>query len=175
MATKDDITLEGWPRGITNLGKPLSTPDGFLRDALNVDLDNAGKPRRREGRQRVYQGARTHSLHSGACGPVFVEGSVLKKLLPDHTAVDIADLSGSNDRVSYEEVNGLTYLTNDREVWVLDSNANLRLNGVHSPMGQPLLSTSTMGSLEPGGYLVAVTFVDAYGRSQELLLLQKLG
>jgi hypothetical protein len=158
-----EITLEGWPAGINNVAKDTALPDGFLRDALNVDLDNSGKPRIREGRTKVYAGVQTHSLHKAVCGLVFVEGTTLNSLLPDNTASSIGNLV-SGDRVEYEELNDTTFLTNGFEVWTLDAQKNLALNGVERPEGQPLPSfTSAVGALEPGRYLFAVTFVSSRG------------
>ena len=158
-----EITLEGWPAGINNVAKETAVPEEALRDALNVDLDNAGKPRIREGRTKVYSGSGIHSLHSGAAGDIFVEGSTLKSLLSNNTASTIGDLS-SRDRVSYTELNDTTYLSNGFEVWKIGSDKTLKLNGVAGPKGQPLPSfTASTGALEPGKYLFAVTFVDADG------------
>jgi hypothetical protein len=159
----DEITLEGWPAGINNVAKDTTVPETALRDALNVDLDNAGKPRRRVGRTKVYSGSGVHSVHESVAGLVFMEGSVLNSLLPSNTASAIGDLS-SGDRVSYAELNDTTYLTNGFEVWNLSSEATLKLNGVANPDGQPLPSfTAGAGALEPGLYLFAVTFVDSSG------------
>lgn len=158
-----EITFEGWPAGINNVAKDTAVPTNALRDALNVDLDNVGKPRRREGRTKVYSGVGTHSIHNAVCGLVFVEGSILTSLLSDHTGSTIGDLV-SNDRVSYTTVNDKTYLTNGFEVWTLSEDTTLKLNGVANPDGQPLPSfTSAVGALEPGRYLFAVTFVDSQG------------
>lgn len=158
-----EITLEGWPAGINNVAKDTTVPETALRDALNVDLDSAGKPRRREGRTKVYSGVDTHSIHEAVCGLVFVEGTTLQSLLPDNTASSVGDLL-SRDRVSYAELNDLTYLTNGFEVWNLSSDKTLKLNGVANPDGQPLPSfTSAVGALEAGRYLFAVTFVDSSG------------
>ena len=162
-SSPEEVTLEGWPTGINNVAKETALPETALRDALNADLDNAGKPRRRVGRTKVYTGTDVHSLHGAVCGAVFVEGSELKSLLPDNTASSIGDLV-SNSRVDYETLNERTYLTNGFEVWYLDKDANLTLNGTAHPEGQPIPGFSSLvGSLESGRYLLAVTFVGADG------------
>ena len=156
----NETTLEGWPLGINNVAKVTALPEEALRDALNVDLDNSGKPRIREGRTKVYNGTQVHSLHGATCGTVFVEGAELKSLLPDYSASSIGDLV-SHSRVDYAEVNDTTYLTNGFEVWKLDADANIELNGVAHPEGQPIPGFSSLvGSLESGRYLIAVTFVN---------------
>lgn len=163
MPNKGDITFDGWPAGINNVAKDTAVPATALRDAVNVDLDNAGKPSRRQGRSRIVAGVRSHSVFNSVCGPVYVEGSVLRRLLPDYSTVDLGDL-GSADRVCYETVNGETYLTNGRDVWRLFANGALVKNGVPTPSGQPLLSfTSDSGALSPGRYLIALTYVDSSG------------
>jgi len=159
----EETTFEGWPAGINNVAKDTAVPENALRDALNVDLDNVGKPRLRKGRTKVYSGVGTHSIHNAVCGLVFVEGSTFNALLPDYTASSIGELV-SSDRVAYATLNDATYLTNGFEVWHLSEDKTLKLNGVANPDGQPLPDfTAAAGALEPGQYLFAVTFVDSQG------------
>lgn len=57
----ETIDLGKFPLGKNNIAKETSLPEGSLRDAINVDIDNSGKPRLREGYKLLYSGINTGS------------------------------------------------------------------------------------------------------------------
>lgn len=163
MPTRGDTTIGGWPAGINNVAKDTALPEGALRDAVNVDLDNSGKPKRRVGRTKVVAGVRSHSLFCASCGLVFVEGADLTQISPDYSTAVLGSL-GQDNRVSYDTVDDVTYLTNGYDVWKLSSDGQLEQNGILSPGGQPSVAFSSVsGSLQPGLYLLSVTNVSSGG------------
>jgi len=165
MATPTkDVTFEGWPKGIDNKSPDVSIAADSLRDAVNVDLDNGGKPRRRRGRTKIIGASGAHSLHAAACGLVYAEGATLKLADVSRAASSTLHSLSSPNRISYEDVNGLTYASNGKDFIVIQPDGVVRDNGVPNPKGQPLVSAvEGFGRLAPGKYLVAVTFVAATG------------
>lgn len=129
----------------------------FLRSALNADVDDAGRLRRRIGQTRIQALSAPHSLHKTADGRFFVViSSVLYRItLPAYTQAIVKVLS-ANSRVSYAEHNGDLYYSNG-----VDSG---RISGSNTwyPWGLPtpaLPAVATIaGALPAGKYLVAVTY-----------------
>lgn len=158
------VTLRGWPKGLDNRAQGVAVPTECLRDALNVDLDSSGKPRRRAGRTKVLAGVRAHSLHNAACGLVYAEGDDLRVLnTADYSTTSLRTLTNS-DRISYEDLNGVTYASNGRDFIVIRQDGSVADNGVAGPGGQPIAAPNTsFGAMRPGSYLVAVTFVSSTG------------
>lgn len=106
------INLDKFTKGKNNVAKETSLPEGSLRDAINVDVDNVGNTRRREGYTLLYSGLSIDSLYKR----YFREANKLKYLNTDNTATIIADVTSL---ISYMEVNNLIYCT--------DGNTNLIL------------------------------------------------
>ena len=87
-------------KGIYNLKDQIfNTPSiPFIKEGVNIKIDNDGFWLLREGRSaKKYTGA-THSLDPKGSG-LFVEASVLKRLKTDYTAVTIATMSNNNPMV----------------------------------------------------------------------------
>ncbi|HFB07033.1 MAG TPA: hypothetical protein ENJ92_01170, partial [Chloroflexi bacterium] len=76
---KDTIPLGKFPAGKNDVAKETALPEGALREALNVDIDDAGNIRLREGFEKVYSGTNVRSLHKR----YFAEGDKLKYLNAD--------------------------------------------------------------------------------------------
>lgn len=156
------VTIKGWPAGINNVKSDTETAYGSLRDALNVDLSESGKPRRRTGRTQVYSGSDVRGLYSALGITVFMEGGDLKRLLPDYSAVVLkSGMHPSND-ISYTLVNNEIFFTNSVETGRITATGEVKPCGVATPRGQPLISAAS-GSMPAGAYQVAVTFVSADG------------
>ena len=106
----DTVDLGKFPAGKNNVAKETSLPVNSknsyaaLRDAINVDIDDSGNIRRREGYTLLYSGIDIDSLYKR----YFREAGELKYLNDDNTATVIATVSGS---VNYTEINELIYWT----------------------------------------------------------------
>jgi hypothetical protein len=150
-------------RGINNRRPDfaMKTDAGdWLRAAMNVDLDDAGRLRRRVGQTRIQALTDPHSLYQTADGRLFVVISAMLYLitLPTYSQTLIKALS-SNSRVFYAEHNGSIYYSN-----AVDSGRISRSNAWY-PWALPTPDlpavSSIAGALPAGKYLVAVTYTNS--------------
>jgi hypothetical protein len=150
--------LGPWRRGVNTVTKETELKGDELRAAVNVDLTDRGGLRRRPGYTQAYSGSDIHSVWSNARRTLFVEGSSLKSLQPDYTAATLDTLSVGSAKMSYAEVAGDIYFSNGFDTGRLLSTLALRPMSLPNP-GTPVVTQLTAGSLVPGTYLVATTFV----------------
>jgi hypothetical protein len=155
------LRIDGWEKGIDNLRKGFDLQEGFLRDAINVDISNSGKVKRRSGATSYMVGTQCHSLYSYGNFMCHVSDGELKvynsnKILI--TSVNVNPLA----KFAYETVNGETYCTNGIETLKISANGIVQSWGVPTPSFQPTLYRFT-GSLFAGTYQVAITYVSATG------------
>ena len=74
----------------------------FVRQAVNVDVDNAGRIRRRVGRELIQAMTSPHSYFDNGSMKLMVRGSVLYSVnLSPYSETYLASLS-SNNAASYE-------------------------------------------------------------------------
>lgn len=159
-----------WPRGVDNTSQEGALPvDDFgqtvaLREAVNVDLSAAGRPRRRAGYLPILSGSLVHSLWSAENldFALFVDDGALTALRPDESMFALGAYLG-NHPVSYALVNDRVYCCNRTGGRLVDSGLQAWSWAPEQPAGQPTL-TAVAGALAPGQYQVAVTFTDALGR-----------
>lgn len=129
----------------------------YLRVADNVDIDNAGRIRRRNATQIAQAMTGAHSLHMvSATEGVLVRAGVLYAItLPTYTEVLLKTLS-SNDAMTYVSFAGDLYYSNGVDSGRITSGVSYPL-GIATPT---LASALTIigGSLELGWYQVAVSY-----------------
>lgn len=151
--------------GMNNRAGPESLPGGTkeeparkLRNAINVQFDNAGKllmPR--AGKTLRYAGTAVHSLYVSAVMTLFVEDGELKQLNADNTATTLKSGMG-HARVSYTAVGDTVYFANSI------TSGKVR-NGVASSWGtarpprQPECIALASGEMLAGEYRVAITWI----------------
>lgn len=166
MSSVDDKQLnkiEGWPLGVNNVAPETELPNGSLRTAVNVDLSDAGKPRRRKGRTQVYAGD-VSSLYNSIGMTLFSEGGTLKRLWPDYSATDLGITVRPNTYVSYATVNNeIMFMDSENSGRISFSGSVLSL-GLDSPNPIPTSTILTYGGLPEGGYLWTVTYTDELGQ-----------
>jgi hypothetical protein len=156
------VNFGPWPKGVnTRLSEfELKTADGveFLRDALNIDIDNTGRLRRRRGYAPIFSGDATHSLFAAKNHFLFVDDDTLYYgLPPNHSAL----LSGlpTLTPMGYAEVNGEVRMSNGIITKRLTAAGVLTPWGVDTPPGAPAIAAIGFGGLDAGRYQVAVVFV----------------
>lgn len=169
---EDELKQVGpFPDGVNNVADLKAFPrdeNGNLRAArelVNVDLDAAGRPRRKRG-QSVLDDTPHHSLHNTGLHLLAMRG-------PDLVAYDdfgaglelVATLiPGLGDRfVSYATDDFETYWSNDSRNGRLDADLQLAPFWIDTP-AEPLLTADPNGGLAAGSYEVSLTVVDASGR-----------
>jgi len=130
----------------------------YLKRAKNIDIDNAKRPRRRQGYQTSLTGSDCHSLWSDGKICLYREGSYLKRLNDTlQGSVTLrSDITG-NLSMAYLPLDGKVYYSDGSISGVIE-------NGVSRSWGLPVPSTSPVLSSIPGGllsgtYQVAYTYV----------------
>ena len=155
------IQIDGWPKGIDNLRRTYDLAEGALRDAINVDISNSGKARRRDGYASHILGAMSHSLYATDKWMANASAGVL--YIRDANTTEISQTPvNPMSHIAYQTVNGDTYCTNGFESLIISSTGTISQWGVDNPAFQPTL-TEMGGSLFAGTYQVAITYISATG------------
>ena len=159
--TLPTVRIDGWQKGMDNLRKGYDIGDGFLRDAVNVDISNFGKVKRRSGCTQEYSFSQCHSLYATDKYMVFgLEGYIVTW---DANKNSIDGLNADpTSRFAYETVNGEVYCTNGQMNLKITTDGFFQHWGIDVPSSQPT-ATATTGSLAAGTYQIAITFVNAFG------------
>lgn len=160
-----------WPLGVDNTSQEGALPaDEYtgrplaLREAVNVDISAAGRPRRRRGYALQRAGTLTHSLwsHDLLDFGLFVDSGQLYALRADLSSVPLGVAMGDLP-VSYALVNDRVYCSNRSASGIVDLGLQVWSWSAEQPAGQPTLAAGS-GALPAGRYQVAVTFSDYSGR-----------
>ena len=155
----EEVSLGPWPAGMNNRQPEYALPAGTLRNAVNADLDQAGRARRRSGYTRVFHGISVRAGYSCSAGEFFVHGTKLMRLNSDNTATELYD-GIVGEYVAYEHFNGVVYLSDG----VITK--KIQPNGVvdwGKPPPPPPTVYAINGTLPAGSYVIAVTEVDNDG------------
>lgn len=160
------LTLDGFRRGINNVDREESAPDGTLRAAVNVDLDNRGKISRRRGYALAINLPGTHSAwsHPLLDHLLLADDTTLYAVDRSMALQPLAALTAPGRRISYDYVAGRVYWSNGIDMGQLQ---HLHATDwcIEQPGGNPDVAPQPgVGGLEGGLYQVAVTFVHADGR-----------
>ena len=132
----------------------------FLRDAVNVDIDNAGRLRRRNGVTLVQAMTGAHSLHltSSTAGFLVRGGTLYAVDLSSGYAETLVKVLSNNNVVHYAEHNGSTYYSNTVDSGRIDD------TGAWFPWALPTPSAPAVatipGGLSAGSYQVAVRYIN---------------
>lgn len=131
----------------------------FVRDAVNVDVDNAGRFRSRCGQTLIAAMSDAHSLFVVSENSGFlVRDSVLYAITIAPYAESLLKILGSNSAVSYLVHDGIVYYSNGVDSGVL-------VSGVSYPIGlmtpeRPSVS-AVSGTLKKGRYAIGVTYTSS--------------
>ena len=138
----------------------------YLRDAVNVDINNKRNIVRRRGKRLAQAVTIPHSLFKGSAKTYLVRDSVLYSVtLPTYTETLLKVLT-NNDPMSYVENNGVVYASNGTDSLRLEGNTVYSI-GMVAPT-QPTISATT-GSLPPGTYLVALSYSNNVSGEEDAL------
>lgn len=165
--TTKPISQGPWPLGMNNRQAAHALPvdqNGRLvamRNAVNVDLDNAGKPSRRQGFTKIASAMGAHSGYACEYGVFFMDGQRLKQLHDDNSVTDLGGLSGG--MVAWACANGHVYLS-DGMVNKRITGGSLHDWGIKVPAKPVLSGWPEAGNFAAGKYLAAITFLDVDGR-----------
>lgn len=166
MAEKPTVTVGPWPFGIDNRSPDYAVPAEALRNAVDVDLGRDGRVRRRKGYARIVDVVAPHSLYSCSVGTFFAARDTLYRLNDDNTTTALlTDLTGT--RIAYEYFNDVVYLSDGVVTKKLLSGLVAMDWGIPRPAATPVINP-TSGTLYPGTFTAAVSFINALGEESPL-------
>lgn len=119
--------------GLRNTVTAERLEQGELQRAVNIDLDDAGQPRRRRGYTRVSTG-NYHSLYRGDFATFAVKNDVLGVVNPDYTHTALRSGIGS-ERLAYVQVAGNVYYSSSLASGVISENLTVSNWGAVSEAG----------------------------------------
>lgn len=133
---------------------------GDLIEALNVRLDESGRPARRGGRSTPVLANTSHSLWGDGEMAFGVVGSVLVRIHPDYTTTPLAsDMAPAS--VQYVRLNERVYWSNGLQSGVIEHDEN-RSWGLDVPA---MIQASPIGGQLPAGrYQYTLVFMRADGQ-----------
>lgn len=177
---KELLRISGFPAGINNVEREDSLPrneDGIataLRQAVNVDITNAGKIQRRRGWRKVLSLVDAHSGFGGwPDAMLLVSAGELRAVTgpgPDNLTAT-ALRAGMGQEVSYAPVNDDCYYTDGLVLRRVTPGLVDAIAAVTCP-AQPTCTASATGGLPAGDYQVAVTnLVDGFESGSSLATL----
>lgn len=135
----------------------------WLRDAANVDIDNAGHVRSRAGQTLVQALTTPHSLFETSAGVRYiVRSSALYQITLDPYAETLVKMLAVDDAVSYLEHDGFLYFSNGTDAGFYDGTTTHPI-GLETPAAPSCVDIP--GDLHKGSYQVGVTYMnDTTGR-----------
>lgn len=169
MASNDQVKLGPWGLGINNRAEAFDLPQAddnstlVCRDALNMDLSDTGRMRRRRGFTRLLAGNSIHSVFGGSTVFLYVSGNDLWINVPDGDQAVLRAGVGPQ-HMSYVELNGEVYYSNGSVTGKVSAVGADRRWGVPTPANTPTLAAVPGGGLFAGRYGVAITYVDDEGQ-----------
>lgn len=168
------LRFSGWPRGLWNRGKEEAVPldeagkQTALRGAVNIDLDDLGKPSRRSGYQLLSALPGLHSLWSHPRFPLMLaaQGNSLLAFDARLTVSSVPAIAGpAHVPIAFALGSEDVYFCNPSGSGQIEPTGSVRAWATESPGGQPTATVNlTVGGLAAGVYQVAITFVDDTGR-----------
>mgnify|MGYP003608391748 CR=1 FL=1 len=150
--------------GVDVLSNETALVGGAVRSAVNVDIDRAGRFKRRAGYTRRVAAPGLHSLYYAAQKGWTIVARDAELFRLNTSTYELTSLAALNsaDKLEYTEYNGNLYFANKTTIgWVPSDSTMARSVGVPVPT-TPTLSAAD-GGLTPGKYGVAITFVDDRG------------
>lgn len=139
--------------------KTTTAQGDYLRDGVNVEIDNTGRLLRRKKATLVQALTGPHSLYMlDEMNGYLVRESVLYSITLSTYSEAVVKLLASNDAMSYVEYNGDLYYSNGTD------SGRIKAGTVY-PIGLTTPDTPTVsvigGSLLPGWYQIAVAYTNA--------------
>lgn len=148
--------------GLRNTVAQSDFEPGDLEVALNVDQTDAYRLRRRKGFSATPSTASYHSLWSNGTVALMVSGTSLMEVMPDFTTRVLRNDLTPGLRMDYDSMGNRVFFSNGAETGVFQDH-QVRTWGIAVPFPLPLVSLIG-GSLPPGRYQYAMTFVRSDGQ-----------
>lgn len=151
MKTVDYNNFLGINRRVSEVD--MSTKAGrWVREAVNVDIGDSGRFRRRRSINLIEAMSVPHSMFGG----FMVRGSALYSItLPSYSETFVRYLAGSG-RMSYTKINDLIFMSNGVDALRTNLDGQVVPWGMATPAAPALAPIS--GAMGKGEYLVAVSY-----------------
>lgn len=157
------MRLSGFPKGLDNVHLDYEVPADALRQAVNVDITDSGKVRRRKGHALITAMTGAHSLWSDNLGNAyFMLANTLKALFTGGSTQNLGTVLAGDNKLSYVKVNESVYFSCASAKGKITNNV-IQPWGIEAPTTPPVIE-ATVGILDIGTYHAAVTYVLADGR-----------
>jgi hypothetical protein len=148
--------------GVNQRAEETSLPDGTIRLAENVNIDDSGKQRRRAGRELRLALTGGHSMWSNGSTVLVVDNGDLCSYSPDENTLTVLRAGVGDARLSYASVNQYVYyasatISGKVNLYTVEDTPRW---GVADPSGNPNVAVVS-GSMPDGQYLVSVSFSDS--------------
>ena len=156
-----DFVQLSFKLGIVNKVNAHNLPEGALLDAINVDIDNQGKVKRRKNYKKIISG-NCNSLFSDSNGIGYmIKNNVLVKINQNFTTKVIENGFPPNTKLSYCEVNQeIYYSDSNNTTGKINKHGNYDKWSLDSPQMPPIvIQTQEDGGLKAGKYLVCYTYL----------------
>ncbi len=147
---------------------PVASQDGGLsaprrcRAAINVDLDDSGRPQLRDGTTSRVSATSGLATFSALGLLLFQDQGTIKKVDPDtYATTDLVTGLNTSAKVVFHEHNGAIWWTNGIENGQITSAGTATNWGLDVPPSPTLAAIA--GTLPAGRYMVVATLVDANG------------
>lgn len=159
-------------KGMDNIHQDIELPHDVLRRAVNADVMDSGRLRRRKGSSQSLAIAGAHSLGGDGSRAYFIAANQMREFSPNGTSTVIGAFAAADNRAAYAPVNNDMYVTCKTASGRI-RNGVLTPWGVEVPTAPPVLAAS-VGVLAAGEYYAAVTYVFADGRESGASALAKI-
>lgn len=167
------MRLNGWQNGMDNVHDDHELNESTLRRAVNVDILDKGNARRRRGSSLMLAMTNAHSLWSdGKDLALFILGNAIHRLWKNGTSTMLGAVLAGVNRLSYAEAHDAVYFSCGTAKGRVRAGI-LEPWGIEVPASLPHLD-ATHGSLEPGAYFAALTYLLADGRESGASVLTKI-
>lgn len=129
-----------------------------LAAAVNVDVNELGRIQMREGYSTVLTGTNCHSIWAREDLCLYRQNDKLMRLFEDDTAVQLRAGLTTDAGMAYADAVTRVFMSDGVDTLQTDGSTTMRW-GIEPPANQPLAAQAAAGSLPPGNYLFAVTYV----------------
>ena len=163
----DTVTFKKFA-GIRNTVSPERFGLEDLVSAVNFDIDETGRLKRRNGYSLAAAASGAHSLYANGELALYVQSTSLKRLATDYSATTLRTVT-TGKKMSYTTVIGRTYFSNGTDTGVVE-NGSARTWGLVPPTSIGAAASTPGGLLPAGTYQWTVTYLRGDGQESGALM-----
>lgn len=160
-APEEELQRLSFEKGVNNIDSESAIPEGSARKAVNVDIDRDGWPKRRKGYTKKISLSNGHSLFSKGGLNLIVSAGYLNTFNPEDFA--LTPISSASSVMAYAAALDTIYCSDGVTIGRVQPSGVYQSVWVESPAGNPTVQSASLGSLQSGKYMVAITNISADG------------